>query len=468
MNDLTPEKIKELSALMACAPPETAARLLEMFERMKVRGSAIIPSSDLIVAMREAGMTSVAGAKGGATRLPSFDRLFFEPFENLFENGPLERLLPGSLPRSGLHEVWLLIAGQFVPDDLVELEPHANSAILRGDMEQARSLAVKLRTCLLDSLAGFTNDAIASQGKSTQAKAILHRLVPLLVAEKCGRETWATAFGAKGELNDQGISTLCTIVRQLEAENNDAAHEILLLTMATLPQPSEALRVLKKVSFGVDDRRLDITPFAIIGRRVLASARRAAETIEQASLGGRFEGASLAATVERYNHDLIGLEREAHLVSDGPWRREIVSIRKVVGNHLETICQKATLHLETALPVERVQRLGLRWTQEPKLNIAPDPVRLEAAYQGLAFIAGSRLFAPLAGYGAPREVAARHAAAYLNNVCDALLETSRQPAKPPNLPQWVQSTANLVQAFEGVKAAHVFERRALALAAAAA
>jgi hypothetical protein len=467
MNDLTPEKIKELSALMASAPPETAARLLEMFERMKVRGSTIIPSTDLIVAMREAGMTNVAGAKGGAARLPSFDRLFFEPFENLFENGPLERLLPGGLPRSGLHEVWLLIAGHFVPDDLVELEPHASSAILRGDMEQARELALKLRTCLLTSLEGFTNDAIASQAKSPQAKAILLRLVPLLEAEQLGRETWATACGARGELSDQAIATLCTLVRQLEAKNNDAAREILLLTMAILPQPGEALRVLNKVSYGVDDRRLDITQFAIIGRRILASARRAAELIEQASLVGSFEGASLAAIVERYNHDLIGLEREAHLVSDGPWRREMVSIRKVVGNHLEAICQQATQNLETALPVERVQRQGLRWTYEPKLNVTPDPARLEVAFQGLAFIAASRLFAPLAGYGAPREVAARHAAAYLNNVCDALLETARQPNKPANLALWVQSTASLVQAFEGVKAAHVFERRAIALAAAA-
>jgi hypothetical protein len=152
MTDLTPEKIKELSALLAKAPPATAARLLAMFERMKVKGSEIIPGDELIAAMREAGMTKTVGASGFAVRLPTFERLFFEPFENLLENGPLDQMLPGSLPRSGLREVWLLIAGHFAPDDLVDLEPHAKAAILRGDMTNARRMALQLRTELLKSL----------------------------------------------------------------------------------------------------------------------------------------------------------------------------------------------------------------------------------------------------------------------------------------------------------------------------
>ena len=55
MTELTPEKIKELTSLMANAPPATAARLLAMFERMKIMGNQVIPSNDLISAMREAG-----------------------------------------------------------------------------------------------------------------------------------------------------------------------------------------------------------------------------------------------------------------------------------------------------------------------------------------------------------------------------------------------------------------------------
>ena len=113
MTELTPEKIKELTSLMANAPPATAARLLAMFERMKIMGNQVIPSNDLISAMREAGMTQANSGSITTVRLPSFERLFFEPFEKLFENDTLDRILPGSLPRAGVREVWYLIAGHF-------------------------------------------------------------------------------------------------------------------------------------------------------------------------------------------------------------------------------------------------------------------------------------------------------------------------------------------------------------------
>jgi hypothetical protein len=467
MTDLTPEKIKELTALMAAAPPETAARLMAMFERMKIKGSAIIPSNDLIAAMREAGMTQAGGASGTVVRLPSFERLFFEPFENLFESGRLDQLLPGSLPRAGLREVWLLVAGLFVPDELVELEPHGTAAILRGDMDKARELALELRTALLANIGCFPNQAIAKHAKTPEAGIVLSRLVPLLVAEATGREIWATAFGSKGELSDQGVSTLCANVRHLEEHNPDAARELLLLTMCTLPRPCEALRVLNKASYGVDDHRLDVTEFAVIGRRIIAIATRAADLIEEASLAGKFDGVSLAAAVERYNQNLHGLEREAHLAPDGPWRRALLVIRGKVGNRLETICQRATQTLETALPTDRIQRHSLAWTIEPRFNVELEPARIELAVQGLAFVAAVRLFAPLAGFGAPRERAAKHASAYLDIVREALLKVSRASSKPENLSQWVHATASLVEAFEGVKAAHVFERRANAMGQAA-
>jgi hypothetical protein len=360
-----------------------------------------------------------------------------------------------------------LAAGLFVPDEVVELEPHATAAILRGDMDKARELALELRTALLANLNGFPNQAIAKHAKTPEAASVLSRLVPLLVAEASGREIWANAFGSKGELSDHGVSTLCANVRHLEDHHPDAARELLLLTMCTLPRPCEALRVLNKVSYGVDDRRLDVTEFAVIGRRVIATAARAADMIEAATQASKFDGAALAATVERYNQNLHGLEREAHLALDGPWRSAMLAIRNRVGNRLEVLCQAATHNLEIALPVQRVQRHNFVWTYEPHLNIRLDPARVEMAIQGLAFVAASRLSAALAGYGAPREHAAKHAQGYLDNVCQALLALSRQPIKSAHLPDWIHATASLVEAFEGVKAAHVFERRAIAAGVAA-
>jgi hypothetical protein len=468
MTELTPEKIKELTALMATASPATAARMLAMFERVKVKGSDVIPSQDLLSALREAGVPQFASQDLGVVRLPSFERLFFQPFENLFENGDLDQLLPGSIPRSGLKETWSIIAGHFIPEEVVEIEPLGTTAILNGDMEAAYELAAGLRDTLRHALQRFRNDAIARPANSDACRAVLVRLVPLLHAQFIGKDIWAMAYGAKGELSDQGIASLSAQVRLLEEDDPDAARELLLLTMATLPRPYEALRVLNKVSLGVDDRKLDMTEFAVIGRRVIAIAAREATAIEEAATTSQFDGKELAAIVERYNQSLHGLERETRLASDGPWRQAMVSIRGRVGNRLEIICQRASQALETALPVQRLQRHTITWTYEPKLEAPIDQAKVDNGVRHLEFVAASRLFAPLAGFGAPREMAAKHAIGHMTLVCDAILKAQRLPHKSPHLSAWVHASIVMLEASEGHDAARVFERRVHAAAAEAA
>jgi hypothetical protein len=459
MTELTPEKIKELTALMASAPPATAARMLAMFERVKVKGSAVIPSRDLLAALREAGVPQFASQDMGVVRLPSFERLFFQPFENLFENGALDALLPGSIPRAGLKETWSLIAGHFMPEEVAEIAPLGTHAILNGDMSSAYELASGLRASLLATLKGFRSDAIGRPATTEDCRAVLVRLVPLLQAQAIGTDIWAMAYGAKGELSDQGIASLSTHVRMLEDENPDAARELLLLTMATLPRPYEALRILNKVSLGVDDRKLDMTEFAVIGRRVIAIAAREATVIEAAWADGQFDGKELAAIVERYNQSLHGLEREMRLATDGPWRQAVVTIRGRVGNRLELMCQRTSQCLETALPVQRLQRHTITWTYEPRLDAPIDQAKVDHALRHLDFVTAARLFAPLAGFGAPREMAAKHAINHMTTVCDAILKMLRLPNKSPHLQAWVKASIAILEASEGAEAARVFERR---------
>jgi hypothetical protein len=468
MPDLTPEKIKELTALMASAPPATAARMMAMFERVKVKGSVAIPSQDLIAALREAGVAQFVGTDMGVVRLPSFERLCFQPFENLFENGALADLLPGSIPRAGLKEVWQLIVNHFIPDEVAEVAPLGTTAILNGDMEAAYELANGLRETLLETLKRFRNDAVARLAQTKECRVILVRLVPLLLAQSIGKDIWAMSYGSKGELSDQGVASLSAQVRMLEDENPDAARELLLLTMATLPRPYEALRVLNKVSLGVDDRKLDMTEFAVIGRRVIAIAAREATVIEEASTTSQFDGKDLAVIVERYNQSLHGLERETRLAPDGPWRQSVIEIRGRVGNRLELICQRASQALEVALPVVRLQRHTITWTYEPRLEVQLDQAKIENAVRHLAFVAASRLFAPLAGFGAPREMASKHATGHLALVSDAILKAIRSPNKSPHLQTWIAATTAIIDAFEGNDAARVFERRVNAAAAPAA
>jgi hypothetical protein len=466
MSELTPEKIKELTALMASAPPATAARLLAMFERMKVKGSQVIPSNDLIIAMREAGMTAAAGQAQSGVRLPSFERLFFEPFEDLFESGPSEDLLPGSIARAGLAEVWQLVARDFAPEAVRLIEPAGREAILAGDMDRARDLATRLRKELLDHLKGTSCVGLERLGSTPEARTALQRLIPLLVAEAIGREIWASTLALRADLSDAGFKKLCGQVSYLESENPDAACELMLLTMCTF-RPAEALRILAKVTQGADDKTLDASRFAVVGRRVIAAATRSAHLIEAATGSNAFDGAELAVTVDRYNQNLVSLEREIWLSHNGPWRHAVTAIRNKVGNRLELLCEAATDNLELVLPVDRIQRHTITWTYEPKFDAPIDPAKLAIVTRHLAFVAASRLCAPVAGFGAARDKAIKHANAYIQNVSDALLRVARQPQRPRHFDAWVHATASVIEALEGVSPAHLFERRIAATRAAA-
>jgi hypothetical protein len=471
MLELTPEKVKEIGALVANATPATAARMLAMFERVKVKGSQAIPINVLISALRDAGIAHVVGKAMGVARLPSFQRMFFEPFERLFENGELQDLLPGSLPRSGLAEAWEHIASWFASEAVREHEPVATAAILSGDIATAYEHAAQLRAELLINLSRYGNATIAQHASTPACKAVMQRLVPLLTAEAAGREIWRDAGAENGkvsDLNDLSVAGLDALVRQFEDQNPEAARELLLLTMANLPRPHQALRVLNKVSLGVDDRKLDMTEFAVIGRRPIAVAQREADKVEAAFTTGQFDGQELARTVDRYNQCLHGLERETRLATDGPWRHSVVELRSKVGKRLELLCQHTSTLLETALPLQRLQRPSLAWVQEPRLDNPIDSEKVKGAVCHLHFIGASRLFAPLAGFGAPRQQAYSHALAHLDLVRDALLKANKLGHKPRHLADWIVATRDIIEAIDGTEAAQIFDRRIAAASGAAA
>lgn len=465
MLTLTAEKIKEISLLLAGAPPATAARMLSMFERVKIKGSKAIPVEVLLSALRDAGTADVVSKAMGIARLPSFSRLFWMPFESLFENGDIENLLPGSLARSSLNDVWQLISTRFASERIAELEPFATSAILRGDMQQAYAYVTELRADLLDNLCGFGNATIAQHATNPAFKATLLRLKPLLTAEAAGRDIWTHAMGQNGELSDQGVVELSGLVRHFENQDPDAARELLLLTMVNLPRPHQALRVLNKVSLGVDDRKLDMTEFAIVGRRALGIATREATKIETAFNAKTFDGKELASIVDRYNQCLHGLERECLLAKDGPWKQEVVSIRSRIGNRLEVLCQRASQALDMALPLQKSQRPNLTWSYDPRLDQHIDSEKVDMAICHLQFVESSRLFAPLAGFGAPRQNAYKHAITHVDLVRDALLAALKTPIAPNFVSDWIIATRTIIGAVEGVEAAEIFDRRCAAAAA---
>ncbi len=463
MTVLTDDKIAALKALLLSTPPATAGKLWALLERMKVQGVQSIPTVELLDAMREAGIPSSFATGKGHTRVLSFDRLFFEPFENLFENGPLHRLMPGSLPRIGLGPVWKLIIGQLAPDAYVDLEPLGTAASLRGDMTQARDYAEKMRSELLDNIKDIPPERLSALSKMPEASHVLGRLIPLLSAEKVGRQIWTGVQSLRGDMHEQSILRLATAVKKAENVNPQTATEILLLTMSILPKPFQALRVLQRVSRGVDDRKLDTTHYAIVGRRVIALLRREGSVIEHASIGGTFDVDAVKAAIDRHNKLVHGMTRDAIMAPNGPWRQELTAICGQVGSRLEMICHAAVKALDLALPMDMVRKKHAGMLTEPRYSSAIDPVKVEVARCHMQFLVASRLLAPLAGFGGFRDNASRTCAGQLDAICEGLVRVAREGETSPHFPDWINATSTLINALDGPLPAKNFERRITSL-----
>ncbi len=463
MTVLTDDKIAALKALLLSTPPATAGKLWALLERMKVQGVQSIPTGELLNAMREAGIPSSFATGQGHTRVLSFDRLFFEPFENLFENGPLHRLMPGSLPRIGLGPVWKLIIGQLAPDAYVDLEPLGTAASLRGDMGQARDYAQKMRTELLSNIQDIPSERLSALSKMPEASHVLGRLIPLLQAEKAGREIWTGVQSLRGDMHEQSILRLATAVKEAENTNPQTAAEILLLTMSVLPKPYQALRVLQRVSRGVDDRKIDTTHFAVVGRRVIALLRREGTVIEHAALGGTFDVDAVAVAIDRHNKLVHGMTRDTILSPNGPWRQELTAICGQVGSRLEMICHAAVKALDQALPMDMVRKKNAGMLTEPRYSAPIDPAKVEVARCHMQFLVATRLLAPLAGFGGFRDNASRTSAGQLDAVCEGLVRVAREGETSPHFQDWINAVSTLINALDGQLPAKNFERRMSAL-----
>ena len=329
-------------------------------------------------------------------------------------------------------------------------------------MTQARDYAQQMRAELLSNIQDIPPERLSALSKMPEAAHVLGRLIPLLEAEKAGREIWTGVQSLRGDMHEQSILRLANAVKEAENRSPQAATEILLLTMSVLPKPYQALRVLQRVSRGVDDRKIDTTHFAVVGRRVIALLRREGAVIEHAALGGTFDVEAVAVAIDRHNKLVHGMTRDTILSPNGPWRQELTAICSQVASRLEMICHAAVKALEQALPMDMVRKKNAGMLTEPRYGAAIDPNKVEVARCHMQFLVATRLLAPLAGFGGFRDNASRTCAGQLDAVCEGLVRVALEGETSPHFQDWINAVVTLITALDGPMPAKNFGRRILA------
>jgi hypothetical protein len=461
MTDLTPEKLDEVARLLGKTSPQTAARLVAMFERVKVKGVEAIPTSALLDAVRVSGVALPAQM----SRTPGFDRLFFEPFEDLFEasGGSGAAPLPGYLPREGLKEVWERLASDMCPALHDELDPQVRAAVLRGAGAQAAALVARFRDAIADLFArpGAIQrwTAVMCADPRTPVAQVAARLPALLLAETRARPLLAEARSHARDIPDSLVRSFAETLRAVEATSAQAALELVLLAMSELAKPWQGLRILAAASKGVNDRKLAQTEFQVVGERLLAMGQREIDRIAAATGGQPFGSTELVHTVERFGNLVTGMLREEVLAPDGPWRTGLQKLQTNAASRLESLCQRAEGLTDSYLPIDRVRLKGAGLVDRPRTSAELRMDKVDQLPTLYTFLRDVRLFAAAAGFSGARDKAVRAIERHLETVRTGLLAVRDGSPKGTHHDQWARVTLALMAAFESEDAARTFERR---------
>jgi hypothetical protein len=459
MKVLTDDQISALESIVLTTTHANSAEVWSLLERVKVEGNRPNSIIALLEALRQAGLAPNFMLSNRLGRVFGFDRLFWEPFDGLVQSGELRSLVPGSLPRLGLVQAWNVIITELASDAFAEFDPLIREASLKNDLKEARKLAGKYREAVLELIADIADDRLAYLGETQESGFILGRLRPLLVADKLSRELWTGAQSPYGDMHDRSIDHLARCLMEQEARDPKFAVELLLLTMSTLEKPYHVLRAVTKLTPAANDTKLDVTQYAIIGKRLLGLIKQQSFFIKMASQNGTFSIQQITRTIDRFNQLAHGLSRSGLLEPLGPWQRELTELYAVTGETLGAICEMAVESLERALPRELVRKSKVGNIVLPRVSAMISPEKVQIARCHLEFVTATRLLAPLAGFSGFRDRAYDACADYLDFTAEALAQLTAEGDDSAHLDDWVWATTLMIAALDGSKPASNFERR---------
>ena len=459
MKVLTDDQIDALRSIVLTTTHANSPEVWELLERVKLEGNRPNCIVDLLESLRQVGLVPNFLHGGGKGRVFGFDRLFWEPFDGLLQSGELDKLVPGSLPRQALAQVWQVITTELASDAFAEFDPLIREASLKKNLKEARKIASKYREAVLEIIADIADDRLANLGETEESSFILNRLRPLLFADKLSRELWTGAQSPYGDMHEQSIDHLAKCVCEQEVIDPKIAVELLLLTMSTLEKPFHVLRVIKKISPSAVDTKLNITQYAILGRRILGQIKQQGYFIKSASENGSFSVQHMTRAIDRFNNLVHGLTRSDWLDAHGPWQQELTDLCAETGETLSSICKMAVESLERALPRETVRKNKVGMIVQPRVTAKIAPKSVQIARCHLEFLTATRLLAPLAAFGGFRDRAYETCVDYLDFTAEALVQLITEGDDAAYLEDWVWATTLMIAALDGSKPAQNFERR---------
>ena len=272
-----------LKGFLGQLPDDVVSRLAKAVEVDRLIGGNALPHDEILKALRP----QLRGTALRARRIPTPQRLFCRPFEDLLVSGERKVKQKGRIARSSVEVVWKWLASALMPARHNKLTTSLGEAIVAANDEQIeRDLAAlwsEASAALKAALADESRKAVAAETLGGPAVAEDAAEMALLLAQaQTVIEIRTRLPKPVVQLTQDDVWFLCDMVDRLADDAPDFAPYVALVVLGRLERPWEVLRLITAISRQATDIAISGTDMDIVGELLFSDLDAYAANIQSA------------------------------------------------------------------------------------------------------------------------------------------------------------------------------------------
>ena len=399
MSILPVDKEVLLKGFLGQLPDHVVSRLAKAVEVDRLIGGAALPHDEILKALRP----QLRGTGSLTRRVPTPQRLFCRPFEDLLVSGDRKEKQKGRIARSSVETVWKWLASALMPARHHKLTTSLGEAIVADDEEQIgrdlASLWIEASSALKAALADEDRKSVAEHtlgGPAVVEDAV--EMALMLAQAQTVIEIQTRLPKPVVQITQDDIWFLCDMIDRLTASTPDFAPYVALIVLGRLERPWEVLRLLAAISRKSTDVVISGTDMDIVGELLFSDLDAYAATIQSAR-PVNFDPDKVLASLAGFTELSSGMVKELGIRRDGKWGQRLAKDRAAVAQIMEGLLQRARKEILAALPSHKGFAFARRH-RNLDLSRPTDPDRVARAMRYAQLVAHSRPFAVAGAFSA--------------------------------------------------------------------
>jgi hypothetical protein len=390
--------------------------------------------------------------------LPSFEELVLAPFEPVIVDDGVAPLRGGLIARSTVDAFWRwTVEGPLAEANEAARVAHAQERT--RNPAAAAAVVAEYRIVLADAARA------AAEGKAgglevkdpRTAPPQLAALAALLACEReiqTRLEAWPPRLKHVAEAH---VAEVRALHDTLATERPEVEPSMLILVMARLERPWQALRMLERIAKTNSDVLVEATEFSAIGELLIDWAEADAACF-RISFSEPFVADRTLAALERFAGIASGMTEEFQIRRNGAWGGRLYALKARAARHLEEICKAAVEAVEAATP--RITQHNGSWSAD--LSKPVDGYTFSSAAQYARFLRGSKVLDHRAAFAGARSAAMARIEGRLSAHVESLLDFAHAGEARDEALAALREIAVVLGEFEGAQSRDVLLRRVAA------